>query len=171
MSRMDQGQHNGMANFIWSVADLLRGPYRPNQYKDVMLPLTVLRRLDCVLEPTKEKVQEKFKALQGGKVKNIEPLVCRVTNVPFYNTSQYTFEKLKGDPNNIAANLTNYIKGFSTRAREILDHFGFEEHIAKLDKADCLYECGSHAGQIFRNLIEQAAEILPDGRRWRCRRW
>ena len=126
-------------SFIWSVADLLRGPYRPNQYKDVMLPLTVLRRLDCVLEPTKERVLERQKKLSGGKVKNVDPILCRVTGVPFYNTSRYTFEKLKGDPNNIAANLTNYIKGFSSRAREIIEHFGFEEHIGKLDKADRLY--------------------------------
>jgi type I restriction enzyme M protein len=126
-------------SFIWSVADLLRGPYRPNQYKDVMLPMTVLRRLDCVLEPTKGKVHAKLKALEGGKVKNVEPLLCRVTGVPFFNTSRYTFEKLKGDPNNVAANLTNYIKGFSGRAREIIEHFGFEEHIAKLDKADRLF--------------------------------
>ncbi|HOH65608.1 MAG: class I SAM-dependent DNA methyltransferase [Sedimentisphaerales bacterium] len=127
------------ASFIWSVADLLRGPYRPNQYKDVMLPLTVLRRLDCVLEPTKDKVLARQKSLQGSKVKQTDPILCRVSGVPFYNTSRYTFEKLKGDPNHIAANLTNYIKGFSTRAREILDHFGFEEHIAKLDKADRLF--------------------------------
>ncbi len=126
-------------SFIWSVADLLRGPYRPNQYKDVMLPLTVLRRLDCVLEPTKEKVLERLKKLQGGKVKNVEPLLCRVAGVPFYNTSRFAFEKLKGGPNNIAANLTNYMKGFSRRAREIIEHFGFEAHIAKLDKADRLY--------------------------------
>jgi len=126
-------------SFIWSVANLLRGPYRPNQYKDVMLPMTVLRRLDCVLEPTKDKVQDKLKTLEGGKVRNVEPLLCRVTGVPFFNTSRYTFEKLKGDPNNIAANLTNYIKGFSGRAREIIEHFGFEEHIAKLDKADRLF--------------------------------
>ncbi|MBN2563029.1 MAG: SAM-dependent DNA methyltransferase, partial [Phycisphaerae bacterium] len=126
-------------SFIWSVADLLRGPYRPNQYKDVMLPLTVLRRLDCVLEPTKDKVLDRMKKLEGGKVKNLDPILCRVTGVPFYNTSRYTFEKLKGDPNNIAANLTNYIKGFSTRAREIIERFGFEEHIARLDKADRLY--------------------------------
>jgi len=126
-------------SFIWSVADLIRGPYRPNQYKDVMLPMTVLRRLDCVLEPTKDKVLEQQKKLSGGKVKNVDPILCRVTGVPFYNTSRYTSEKLKGDPNNIAANLTNYIKGFSTRAREIIEHFGFEEHIAKLDKADRLY--------------------------------
>jgi len=135
-------------SFIWSVADLLRGPYRPNQYKDVMLPLTVLRRLDCVLEPTKETVLERQEKLQGGKVKNVGPILCRVTGVPFYNTSRFTFEKLKGDPNNIAANLTHYIKGFSTRAREIIERFGFEEHIAKLDKADRLYLIVSRFCQI-----------------------
>ena len=126
-------------SFIWSVADLLRGPYRPNQYKDVMLPMTVLRRLDCVLEPSKDKVLAKLEALEGGKVKNVEPLLCRASGVPFFNTSRYTFEKLKGDPDNIAANLTHYIKGFSGRAREIIEHFGFEEQIAKLDKPDRLF--------------------------------
>ncbi len=126
-------------SFIWSVADLLRGPYRPNQYKDVMLPLTVLRRMDCVLEPSKELVFKKIKQLETSKVKNVEAILYRVTSVPFYNTSRYTFEKLKGDPNNIAANLINYIKGFSSRAREIIDHFGFEEHIAKLEKYDRLF--------------------------------
>ncbi|MDP8240996.1 MAG: class I SAM-dependent DNA methyltransferase [Candidatus Hatepunaea meridiana] len=125
--------------FIWSVADLLRGPYRPNQYKDVMLPLTVLRRLDCVLEPTKEKVLERLRSLQGSKVKNVEPILCKVSGMPFYNISRFTFERLKGDPNNIAANLTHYIKGFSDRAREIIEQFGFEEHIAKLDKANRLF--------------------------------
>jgi len=127
------------ANFIWSVADLLRGPYRPNQYKDVMLPMTVLRRLDCVLEPTKDAVIAKLKSLEGGKVQNFEPILNKVAVQSFHNTSRFTFEKLKGDPNNIAANLTQYIKSFSIRAREIIEHFGFEEHIAKLDKADRLY--------------------------------
>ena len=126
-------------SFIYSVADLLRGPYRPNQYKDVMLPLTVLRRLDCVLEPTKEEVIKKRDKLADSKVKNIEPFLCKVTGVPFYNTSPFTFEKLKGDPNNIAANLINFIKGFSSRARDIIEHFGFEKHITKLDKSDRLF--------------------------------
>lgn len=126
-------------SFIWSVADLLRGPYRPNQYKDVMLPLTVLRRLDCVLAPTKEKVLKRAQKAKGGKVKNIEPILCKVSGVPFYNTSRFTFESLKGDPNNLAANLVNFMKGFSKQAREILNHFGFEEHIVKLDKADRLF--------------------------------
>ena len=130
---------NEKVSFIWSVADLLRGPYRPNQYKDVMLPMTVLRRLDCVLEPTKAKTLERLKQLKGGKVKNIEPILNKVAGQSFHNTSRYNFEKLKGDPANIAANLVNYIKGFSKRAREIIEHFGFEEHITKLDKADRLY--------------------------------
>ncbi len=130
---------NEKTNFIWSVADLLRGPYRPNQYKDVMLPLTVLRRLDCVLEPTKEKVLQKAQELKGSKLKNLEPILNKAAGQQFHNTSRFTFQKLKGDPNNIAANLTNYMKGFSSRAREIIEHFGFEEHIAKLDKADRLY--------------------------------
>ncbi|MFH1314289.1 MAG: class I SAM-dependent DNA methyltransferase, partial [Candidatus Eisenbacteria bacterium] len=125
--------------FIWSVADLLRGPYRPNQYKDVMLPMTVLRRLDCVLEPTKDKVLARRKAMTGSKVKNLDRILSRAAGQSFHNTSRFTFEKLKGDPNNIAANLTHFIKGFSSLAREIVDHFGFEEHIAKLDKADRLY--------------------------------
>lgn len=126
-------------SFIWSVADLLRGPYRPNQYKDVMLPLTVLRRLDCVLGPTKAKVLKKMVALEGGKVKNLEPILNKIAGHDFHNSSLYTFEKLKGDPNNIAANLTHYIKGFSSRARGIIDHFGFEEHIGKLERADRLF--------------------------------
>ena len=130
---------NGRANFIWSVADLLRGPYRPNQYKDIMLPMTVLRRLDCVLEPTKDTVLARLKSLEGGKVKNVEPILNKVAGHSFHNTSRLTFEKLKGDPDNIAANLTQYIKSFSGHARDIIDHFGFEEHIAKLDKADRLF--------------------------------
>lgn len=130
---------NGRANFIWSVADLLRGPYRPNQYKDVMLPMTVLRRLDCVLEPTKDAVLAKLKNMEGGKVKNLEPILNKVAGQSFHNTSRFTFEKLTGDPENIAANLTQYIKSFSGRARDIIDHFGFEEHIAKLDKVDRLF--------------------------------
>ena len=130
---------NDKVSFIWSVADLLRGPYRPNQYKDVMLPMTVLRRLDCVLEPTKDQVLAKAASLDGGKVKNLEPILNRAAGQPFHNTSKFTFEKLKGDPANIAANLTQYIKSFSPRARDIIEHFGFEDHIAKLDQADRLF--------------------------------
>ena len=130
---------NEKVSFIWSVADLIRGPYRPNQYKDVMLPMTVLRRLDCVLEPTKEKVLARLKRLESGPVRNEEPILDREAGQAFHNTSRFTFERLKGDPDQIAANLTQYIKGFSSRARDIIERFGFEEHIAKLDSADRLY--------------------------------
>ncbi len=126
-------------SFIWSVADILRGPYKPNKYKDIMLPLTVLRRLDCVLEPTKDSVLEAREKWADKGKGILEAKLTHITGVPFYNTSHYTFEKLKGDPNNIAANLIDYIKGFSTRALGVIEHFGFEEEIAKLDKADRLF--------------------------------
>lgn len=160
-------------SFIWSVADLLRGPYRPNQYKDVMLPMTVLRRLDSVLEPTKEKVLDANKKWRGKGKGVLKAKLIRASGAPFYNTSRYTFKKLKGDPNNIAANLANYIKGFSGRAREIIEHFGFDEQIAKLDKSDRLFlvvskfcEIGFHPdtvsnvemGYIFEELIRKFNE-------------
>jgi len=126
-------------SFIWSVADLLRGPYRPNQYKDVMLPMIVLRRMDCVLEPTKEKVLKKYDQMKDGPIKNLDSILRRESGQGFYNTSQFTFDKLRGDPDNLAANLTAYIKGFSGNARNIIDHFGFEEHIAKLDANNRLF--------------------------------
>ena len=136
---MDMANWGEMTSFIFSVADQIRGPYRPNQYKDVMLPMTVLRRLDCVLEPTKDKVLAKYESLKGSKVKNLEPILSKEAGQTFYNTSRFTFRKLKDDPENIAGNLMNYIRGFSARAREIIEYFGFEEHITKLDRANRLY--------------------------------
>ncbi len=130
---------NDKVNFIWSIAELLRGPYKPNQYKDVMLPLVVLRRLDCVLEPTKDRVLQKYEALKGGKVQNLEPLLNQVSGHKFHNISKFTFKKLKDDPENLAANLTAFIKGFSANARDIIDKFGFEKEIEKLEKNDRLF--------------------------------
>jgi type I restriction enzyme M protein len=161
-------------SFIWSVADLLRGPYHPNEYKNVILPLTVLRRLDCVLEPTKEEVLNKYESLQDSQIKNLEPILNRAADQSFHNTSKFTFEMLKGDPDNIAANLTHYIKGFSNKAREIFEHFGFEEHIARLDKVNRLYlvvskfcEIDLHPdavpntemGYIFEELVRKFSEL------------
>jgi type I restriction enzyme M protein len=139
---------NEKVSFIWSVADLLRGPYKPAQYGQVMLPMTVLRRLDCVLEPTKEKVLEKLESLRGSPVKDLEPILNRVAGQSFHNTSKFDFRTLKGDPNNIAANLTHYIKSFSSKAREIIEYFGFEEQIIKLDKANRLYLIVTKFGEI-----------------------
>ena len=127
---------SGMESFIWSVADLLLGPFKPNQYKDVILPMTVLRRLDCVLEPTRDKVLKTKKRWSGKGRGVLDAKLRRATGVPFYNTSPYTFEKLKGDPGNIAANLNHYIKGFSQNALDIIEHFRFDEQIAKLDQTN-----------------------------------
>jgi len=164
---------NEKVNFIWSVADLLRGPYKPAQYGQVMLPMTVLRRLDCVLEPTKEKVLKRVESLRGSPVKDLEPILNRVAGQSFHNTSKFDFRTLKGDPNNIAANLTHYIKSFSSKAREIIEYFGFEEQIIKLDKVNRLYlvvskfsEINLHPntvpniemGYIFEELIRRFCE-------------
>ena len=136
---MSIDRFNEKISFIWSVADLLRGPYKPAQYGQVMLPMTVLRRLDCVLEPTKDKVLKKLESLSSSPVKDLEPILNRVAGQSFHNTSRFDLRTLKGDPNNIAANLTHYIKSFSSKAREIIEYFGFEEQIIKLDKANRLY--------------------------------
>lgn len=127
-------------SFIWSVADLLRGPYKPHQYGRVILPLTVLRRLDCVLEPTKQKVLEKHAALKNGPVKDFEPILNRVAGQAFHNISKLDFQKLKGDPDKIAQNLAQYIKSFSSKARQIFEFFEFDKEIAKLDESDRLYQ-------------------------------
>ena len=125
--------------FIWSVADLLRGPYKPAQYGRVILPLTVLRRLDCVLEPTKAKVLEKHAALKDSKIKEPEPILNKVAGHAFHNTSKLNFQKLKGDPDKAAQNLSHYIKSFSSKARQIFEYFEFEKEIAKLDESNRLY--------------------------------
>lgn len=96
------------AAFIWSVADLLRGDYKQSEYGKVILPLTVLRRLDCVLEPTKAKVLERATSLKG-KVENIEPVLCAVSGEQFYNTSPLDFTRLLDDPAQIKGNLQGYI--------------------------------------------------------------
>jgi type I restriction enzyme M protein len=126
-------------SFIWSVADLLRGPYKPAQYGRVILPLTVLRRLDCVLEPTKAKVLERHAALKDSKIKDPEPILNKVAGHAFHNTSKLNFQRLKGDPDKAAQNLSHYIKSFSSRARQVFEYFEFEKEIAKLDESNRLY--------------------------------
>jgi len=127
------------ANFIWSIAELLRGDYKQSEYGRVVLPFTVLRRLDCVLEPTKEKVLTKLHAVEKMNLENIDPILNQVSKHKFHNRSKYDFNKLIADPDNIAANLRHYINGFSENARETFEHFDFEGQIDRLDKAGLLY--------------------------------
>jgi type I restriction enzyme M protein len=123
-------------NLIWDIADTLRGPYRPPEYRKVMLPMTVLRRLDCVLEPTKQKVLETQKKWNN---KAADALLRKAARQSFYNTSKLDFERLKGDSNNIAPNLLKYIRSFSPNVRAIFEYFGFEDHVAKLENANRLF--------------------------------
>lgn len=137
--------HSELVGFIWNIANKLRGPYRPPQYRKVMLPMTVLRRLDCVLEPTKEKVLEEYKKLQarGLKDKALHSALARAASMdrkhPLYNISNYTFGKLLNDPDHISKNLVAFINGFSPKAKEIFENFKFEQEIEKLNKANRLY--------------------------------
>lgn len=135
-----------LANFIWSIADLLRGPYRPPQYERVMLPLTVLRRFDAVLEPTKETVLQRYQELSNKGMSNIDAILNNVAKdedgkaLGFHNHSRLNFYKLKGDPDNIKHHLTDYIHGFSENIRKIFERFEFEKEIEKLDEANRLYQ-------------------------------
>jgi len=162
------------ANFIWSVADLLRGDYKQAEYGKVILPLTILRRLDCVLEPKKDKVLKKLKTLGKQKEEILDRILNREAGYNFHNHSLYNFSKLVDDPNHIAANLRNFINGFSKSARDIIKYFKFEDQIKKLDEANLLYkivkkfqEINLHPdvisnltmGYIFEELIRKFAEL------------
>ncbi|WP_235827403.1 type I restriction-modification system subunit M N-terminal domain-containing protein [Acetivibrio saccincola] len=104
-------------NFIWSIAELLRGPYKKEQYGDVILPMAVLRRFDCVLAETKQEVLKKYEELKKTGLQNIDPVLNRISKQEFNNTSKYDFEKLLAEPDNIARNLRNYINGFSKKCQ------------------------------------------------------
>ena len=165
-------------NFIWSIAELLRGPYKKEQYGDVILPMAVLRRFDCVLAATKQEVLEKYEALKKSGLQNMDPVLNRISKQGFNNTSKYDFEKLLADPDNIANNLRNYINGFSKNAREIIEHFDFDKQITKLNDNNLLYlivsefnkidlhpdkVSNTEMGYIFEELIRRFSEHAEAG--------
>ena len=143
-----------LANFIWSVADLLRGPYRPPQYERVMLPLTVLRRFDAVLAPSKEAVLKRYAELRSKGIPNIDAILNNLakdedgTPLGFHNHSQLDFYKLKGDPDNVGRHLVDYINGFSENIRKIFERFEFEKEIEKLEESNRLYQVVSQFAEI-----------------------
>ncbi|KGJ71625.1 restriction endonuclease subunit M [Cryobacterium roopkundense] len=125
------------ANFIWSIADLLRGPYKPHQYGAIVLPFTILRRLDAVLEPTKQAVLDE--ATKRGDAASASVFLAKASGTGFYNTSAFTLQALMGDPASIKANMVDYIHGFSENVRDIFDRFEFEKQVEKLDAENLLY--------------------------------
>ncbi|WP_373398378.1 class I SAM-dependent DNA methyltransferase [Algoriphagus halophilus] len=174
--------HQQHIKFIWDIADLLRGPYRPPQYERVMLPMTVLRRFDSVLERTKQEVLKEHTSLKIKFNNEIPPSVLssrlqKITDQKFYNTSPFTFEKLKGAPDSIAQDLVSYINGFSPNVRQIFEYFDFEKEIFAMNDANILYLIISEfakvnlhpsmvsnrdMGLIFENLIRRFNELANE---------
>ncbi|WP_029526233.1 type I restriction-modification system subunit M [Polaromonas glacialis] len=171
-----------LSNFIWTIADLLRGPYRPPQYERVMLPLVVLRRFDCVLASTKEAVLVKH-AQYKGKLEGdaLDSILNKVSGQRFHNHSPLSFEKLRGDPDNAHLHLVSYINGFSDNVRKIFERFDFGNEIDRMREHNILFlvikkfcEVDLHPkevdniemGLLFEDLIrrfnEQANETAGD---------
>ncbi|HEU5111374.1 MAG TPA: class I SAM-dependent DNA methyltransferase, partial [Micromonosporaceae bacterium] len=163
--------HQALASFIWSVADLLRGDYKQSEYGKVILPLTVLRRLDCVMRDTREKVWERDAALT---LANKEHMLRLAAGLPFYNTSRQSFETIGASAPDVAKNLVDYINGFSPAAREIIDKYDFHVQIERLASARLLYPVvqkfkdvdlsparvdNHQMGYVFEELIRRFSEI------------
>jgi type I restriction enzyme M protein len=163
-------------NFLWSVADLLRDDFKRGKYQDVILPLTVLRRIDSVLEPTKEDVLTSYNNLKG-KLDDLDQLLRKKSGYAFYNVSRFTWHRLLDDAPNLSENLHAYLNGFSPNMREVLEKFDFRNTIEKLDQAGLLYlvmqkfnEIDLHPdavsnlemGYIFEDLIRRFNEALNE---------
>jgi type I restriction enzyme M protein len=132
--------HSQVASFIWSICNLLRGPYKRNEYRKVILPMTVLRRFDCLLAPTKAQALEEFKAVKAKPENIIRHKLQQVTGRPFYNLSKLDLPKLLNDPNQLAPNLNSYINAFSPNVRAIMERFAFDQQIARMAEKNFLYE-------------------------------
>jgi type I restriction enzyme M protein len=141
--------HQSLSSFIWSVADLLRGDYKQSDYGKVILPFTVLRRLDCVLEPTKPKVLAELAAKQKAGL-NPDPFLLRASGQSFYNTSPMDMGRLMGDQDHIRENLFAYVKAFSPAARDIFERFDFATQIEKLAKCGLLYQVTEKRRAVMR---------------------
>ncbi len=151
---MNARKHGELANFIWSICNLLRGPYKRNEYRKVILPLTVLRRFDCVLAGTKEAVL----AADAAYAKDHEVVrrarLIEAAGRPFYNTSRLDFARLLDDPNQIALNLNRYSNTFSPNVREIMQRFGFDAQIARMEENNLLYQVVQSFANIDLSLDE-----------------
>ncbi|MCK6433522.1 MAG: SAM-dependent DNA methyltransferase [Burkholderiaceae bacterium] len=167
-------QQQNLADFIWNVADALRGPFKPSLYGRIILPFTVLRRLECVLNPTRDAVRAQHAALAGSGVE-LDLVLPAVAGAPFYNTSQFTLATLGST--STRANLEDYLARFSANARQIFEQFGFDNWLVKLEGANLLYlvaqkfaaidlhpdRLSNHEmGLVFEHLIRKFAEAAND---------
>ena len=140
VQRDDCMTHSEIVNFLWGIADLIRDTFKRGKYQDVILPLTVLRRLDGVLAPTKAQVLQRQAELQCRGLEDLHQQLCATSGFAFYNTSRYDFASLLADAPELASNLRNYIAGFSPNMREVLERFDFDNTISKLDEGGLLFQ-------------------------------
>ena len=170
---MNPQTHSQLASFIWSICNLLRGPYKRNEYRRVILPLTVLRRFDCLLAPTKAQAMEGFERNKTMPEPAVRSVLTRITGRPFYNLSKLDWPTLLNDPNQLAPNLNAYINGFSANVREIMERFAFGQQIGRMAEKNLLYEVvkrfngvdlspervdNVQMGYVFEELIRVGAE-------------
>ncbi len=162
------------ANFIWSIANKLRGSYMPDKYGDVIIPMTIIRRLECALEPTKAEVVKTYNANPQYPAK----AMYKISKFPFYNTSNFSLAELCNDPDHIRENFKSYVTGFSSNVQDILNELSISSHIDKMDKDGCLYtvvkafselDLSPHTydsikmGYIFENLIGRFFQNVEAG--------
>ena len=162
------------ANFIWSIANKLRGSYMPDKYGDVIIPMVIIRRFECTLKDTKQSVLEKYRENPLYPYK----AMCRISGFQFYNTSEFDLKDLCNDADHIAANFRAYIAGFSNNVQDILNELEMQTHISKMDKDGCLYNVvkafseldldpstydSIKMGYIFENLIGRFYQNVDAG--------
>ncbi len=135
----DPAKFNSVVSFLWAIADLLNGAFKKSEFQKIILPFTVLRRLDYALEATKDKVLETEHTLKEKGLENRHGQLCRASGYAFYNTSKFNYESLLHDDANLALNLRQYVMGFSPNVREIFDAFNFDDAIRDLEKVNLLY--------------------------------
>ena len=159
---MDQATHNKIVSFIWGIADdVLRDLFRRGKYPDVILPMCVLRRMDAVLEPTKQAVLDTKQMLDGARITEQRAALADAAGQAFYNTSRFTLRDLKsrGSHQQLLADFEDYLNGFSPNVQDILDNFKFRNQLTTLSKADAL-------GTLINKFLDPDIDLSPAGIAW-----
>ena len=143
------------ANLIWAIADKLTGVYKPHEYGEVILPLTVIRRFDSILAKTKDAVLKKYEENKNLSASSLNLILCRTSGYDFFNTSRFTLERLVQDPDNIEANFRDYLNGFSENVQQIIQKFKFDPHIELMAEKGILYI-------VLQEFVSPKADLHPD---------
>src|SRR4051794_29544283 len=154
---MDQATHSKIVSFLWGIADdVLRDLFKRGKYPDVILPMCVLRRLDAVLEPTKQAVLDAKKLLDVAGITEQRAVLCHAAGQAFYNTSRFTLRDLRsrGNHQQLAADFDAYLEGFSPNVQEIVDNFKFRNQLVTLSKADAL-------GTLIEKFLDPEINLSP----------